>query len=82
MGKDPALLFYSGDFLVGTMTMTMEQKGKYITLLCLQHQQGFLTEEDMKEHLEDTDIKVFNKFDKKGDVEDSKTTKKATSPSS
>ena len=67
MGKDPALLFYSGDFLVGTMTMTMEQKGKYITLLCLQHQQGFLTEEDMKEHLEDTDIKVFNKFDKSAD---------------
>lgn len=26
--------------------------------------------------------KVFNKFDKKGDVEDSKTTKKETSPSS
>lgn len=67
MGKDPALLFYSGDFLVGTMTMTMEQKGKYITLLCLQHQQGFLTEEDMKEHLNDTDIKVFNKFDKSAD---------------
>ena len=67
MGKDPALLFYSGDFLVGTMTMTMEQKGKYITLLCLQHQQGFLTEEDMKEHLDDTDIKVFNKFDKSAD---------------
>ena len=67
MGKDPALLFYSGDFLVGTMTMTMEQKGKYITLLCLQHQQGFLTEEDMKEHLEDTDIKVFNKFEKSAD---------------
>ncbi len=67
MGKDPALLFYSGDFLVGTMTMTMEQKGRYITLLCLQHQQGFLTEEDMKEHLDDTDIKVFNKFDKSAD---------------
>ena len=67
MGKDPALLFYSGDFLVGTFTMTMEQRGKYITLLCLQHQQGFLTEEDMKEHLEDTDIKVFNKFDKSAD---------------
>jgi uncharacterized membrane protein YvbJ len=64
MGKDPALLFYSGDFLVGTFTMTMEQRGRYITLLCLQHQQGFLTENDLKENLQDTDITVFNKFEK------------------
>jgi hypothetical protein len=67
MGKDPALLFYTGDFLVGTMTMTDAQRGKYILLLCMQHQQGFLTEEDMKEHLEDTDVKVFNKFEKSAD---------------
>lgn len=67
MAKDPALLFYTGDFLVGTMTMTMEQKGKYITLLCLQHQQGFLTDDDMKEHLEDTDFKIFSKFEKLSD---------------
>jgi hypothetical protein len=67
MGKDPALLFYTGDFLVGTMTMTDAQRGKYILLLCMQHQQGFLTEDDMKEHLEDTDIKVFNKFEKSSD---------------
>jgi len=67
MAKDPALLFYTGDFLVGTITMNYEQKGKYITLLCLQHQQGFLTEDDLKEHLEDTDIKVFNKFEKLSD---------------
>jgi ribosomal protein S18 len=67
MGKDPALLFYSGDFLVGTFTMTMEQRGRYITLLCLQHQQGFLTENDLKENLQDTDIIVFNKFEKSAD---------------
>ena len=67
MGKDPALLFYTGDFLVGTMTMTNEQRGKYILLLCMQHQQGFLTEDDMKENLEDTDLKVFNKFEKLSD---------------
>jgi hypothetical protein len=67
MAKDPALLFYTGDFLVGTMTMTNEQRGKYILLLCMQHQQGFLTDEDMKENLDDTDIKVFNKFEKLSD---------------
>ena len=67
MGKDPALLFYSGDFLVGTFTMTMEQRGRYITLLCLQHQQGYLTEDNLKENLQDTDITVFNKFEKSAD---------------
>ena len=67
MAKDPALLFYSGDFLVGTFTMTMEQRGRYITLLCLQHQQGYLTEDNLKENLQDTDITVFNKFEKSAD---------------
>ena len=37
-GKDPAVLFYTRDFIVGTFTWTHEQKGKFITLLCLQHQ--------------------------------------------
>ena len=42
MAKDPAFLFYSNDFLTGTYTMTDEQVGKYIRLLCLQHQKGEL----------------------------------------
>jgi uncharacterized protein YdaU (DUF1376 family) len=37
-GKDPAVLLYTQDFIVGTLTMTDEQRGKYILLLCLQHQ--------------------------------------------
>ena len=48
MAKDPAVLFYTQDFLVGTMTMSYEQKGKYITLLCLQHQKGKLTLKDLQ----------------------------------
>jgi hypothetical protein len=67
MAKDPAVLFYTSDFLTGTFTMNYEQRGKYITLLCLQHQQGFLTEEDLKNVLEDTDIKIFSKFEKLSD---------------
>jgi hypothetical protein len=67
MAKDPAVLFYTSDFLSGTLTMNYEQKGKYITLLCYQHQQGFLLEEDFKAILDDTDIKVFNKFQKLSD---------------
>lgn len=67
MAKDPAVLFYTSDFLTGTFTMNYEQRGKYITLLCLQHQQGFLTDEDLKNVLDDTDIKIFSKFEKLSD---------------
>lgn len=43
--KDPAFLFYPSDFLTGTYMMSYTQKGKYITLLCLQQQQGHLSKE-------------------------------------
>ena len=46
MSKDPAILFYTSDFLTGTMFFTMAEKGEYITLLCIQHQQGRLSKED------------------------------------
>lgn len=42
--KDPAFLFYSQDFYTGTVFMTDEQVGKFIRLLCLQHQTGHLNE--------------------------------------
>jgi len=42
--KDPAFLFYSNDFLSGVADLTMDERGQYITLLCLQHQKGHLTE--------------------------------------
>ena len=47
MAKDPAVLFYTADFLVGTMTMSDAQVGRYIRLLCLQHQKGHLPEDAM-----------------------------------
>ena len=43
MSKDPAFLFYSSDFLIGTADLTMEEKGMFITLMCLQHQKGRLS---------------------------------------
>ncbi|MDX5585950.1 MAG: hypothetical protein QNK20_13740 [Aureibaculum sp.] len=43
MGKDPAFLFYSSDFLTGVSDLTMEERGQLITLLCLHHQKGRLT---------------------------------------
>lgn len=62
MAKDPAVLFYTQDFLVGTITMTNEQRGKYITLLCLQHQKQKLTLKDLKMYLTEEDIEVAEKF--------------------
>ena len=62
MGKDPSVLFYTGDFLVGTMKMNYAQKGKYIQLLCLQHQDGHLSEDDMLSVCGDYDEKIFSKF--------------------
>jgi uncharacterized protein YdaU (DUF1376 family) len=68
MAKDPAILFYTSDFISGTITMTDEQRGKYILLLCLQHQQGFLTDEDMLNICKTYDKKIYSKFVKEGDV--------------
>lgn len=65
--KDPAILFYTSDFLSGTMTMTDDQVGKYIRLLCLQHQKGRLTEKDMLFICKSYDEDIFSKFEKNGD---------------
>ena len=64
MSKDPAVLFYTADFLTGTTLMRNEQVGKYIKLLCLQHQQGHLSEEDMLEICGSYDERIFSKFDR------------------
>ena len=63
MAKDPAVLFYTSDFLSGTFTMTNEQVGKYIKLLCLQHQKGPLTERDMLSVCQSYDEDIYAKFE-------------------
>jgi uncharacterized protein YdaU (DUF1376 family) len=62
MAKDPAVLFYTSDFLTGTILMTYEQKGKYITLLCIQHQKGVLSEKDMLNICQSYDKDIYDKF--------------------
>ncbi len=62
MSKDPAVLFYTADFISGTLTMSDAQRGKYILLLCLQHQQGLLTEDDMINICKTYDEKIYKKF--------------------
>ena len=48
MGKDPAFLFYPGDWTQGTQAYTFEEKGAYITLLCEQFERNILTEDIIK----------------------------------
>lgn len=47
-GRAPAFQFYADDFLAGTMTMTNEERGAYISLLCLQWSKGSVTELDIQ----------------------------------
>lgn len=47
-GRSPAFQFYADDFLAGTITMTNEEKGAYISLLCIQWSRGFLSETDFQ----------------------------------
>jgi hypothetical protein len=68
MSKDPAVLFYTSDFLSGTFTMSNEQVGKYIRLLCLQHQKGKLTEKDMLSICKAYDDEIWCKFIKEDNM--------------
>lgn len=67
INKDPAFLFYSSDFLTGTMFMSDAQLGKYIKILCTQHQKGHLTEKDMLKICKRYDKDIFEKFVKDND---------------
>lgn len=64
MTKDPAFLFYSQDFLVGTMTMPFEDKGKYITILCFMHQNGPISDETIRLLVGNTTTSLMSKFTK------------------
>ena len=52
MGKDPAFLFYPGDYLSGTMGMTFEEKGAYVELLMMQFNRGHVTSVELHHELE------------------------------
>lgn len=51
MSKDPAFLFYPGDWLGGTLGMSLEMKGAYMELLILQFNTGGFTEEEARQVL-------------------------------
>jgi hypothetical protein len=62
MIKDPAFLFYSQDFLVGTLTMPFEDKGKYITILCYMHQNGPISDETIRLLVGNVSVSLMSKF--------------------
>lgn len=62
MAKDPAFLFYSSDFISGVSDLTMEERGQYITLLCLQHQKGHLSDKLIKLSVGNATADVLHKF--------------------
>jgi hypothetical protein len=62
MAKDPAINFYTGDFLNGCTDLDMTERGQYITLLCVQHQKGHLSKKTIKLAVGDVSKDVLTKF--------------------
>lgn len=60
--KDPAVLFYTSDFLTGTMFMSDLQVGKYIRLLCVQHQHGGIIPRSVFDQAVGNDDLIKSKF--------------------
>lgn len=65
--KDPAVLFYTSDFLSGVALMTMKERGQYITLLCLQRERGHMTRKDMEKAVGKLSEEVKSKFEQDDD---------------
>lgn len=70
MRNPPAFQFYADDFLGGVATFNLTQRGLYITLLAIQWNQGFITQEDFESLSDGTAIaqplakRVLSKFQK------------------
>jgi len=57
MAKDPAFLFYPGDWLGGTMGFSRQEKGAYIDLLMCQFNNGHMTTHMVNTILGENDFK-------------------------
>ena len=60
--KDPAILFYTSDFLTGTIYLNFEERGKFIYLLCTMHQHGRLSEETIRLLVGSISVNLSKKF--------------------
>lgn len=67
MAKDPAFLFYPGDWLGGTMGMSFEEKGAYLELLVMQWNCHRITTDAAKRLVgEELWYKISHKFEADG----------------
>lgn len=68
MAKDPAFLFYSQDFYTGVATLDWEERGKFISILCLMHQKGRMDEKTISFLVGSVSVNLKSKFsiDEKG----------------
>ena len=62
MAKDPAMLFYTKDFLTGVAFLSMKERGQYITLLCCQQQLGHMTRKQMESAVGKLSPGLWEKF--------------------
>ena len=62
MAKDPAMLFYTKDFLTGVAFLSMKERGQYITLLCLQQQLGHMSLKQMESAVGKISQDLMDKF--------------------
>lgn len=62
MAKDPAFLFYPGDWLGGTLGMTFEEKGAYMELLMMQFTRGHMTDHMIAQTVGQLWVKLQDKF--------------------
>lgn len=62
VSKDPAFLFYSSDFYLDTVLWKDEDVGKYIRLLCILHQNGKLTYNEVLSVVKDEKSVIFSKL--------------------
>jgi len=71
MAKDPAFLFYPGDWLGGTLTFDRNHKGAYMDLLVCQFNKGHMSLEDVKAILgSDFEGMWENKLKSKFEIDD------------
>jgi uncharacterized protein YdaU (DUF1376 family) len=62
MAKDPAFLFYPNDWLGGTMGMSFEEQGAYLSLLLMQFNRGHMTEHMIRHTVGHLWDKIKDKF--------------------
>src|SRR5688572_18014031 len=62
MAKDPAFLFYPGDWLGGTIGMSFEEKGAYMELLMMQFTRGHMTTDMIGQTIGHLWVKLQDKF--------------------